>query len=71
MKTTCSFLTFRHAQNFTVTQMYQVAETFFKSLGFGPLPQSFWDDSLLEKPEDGRVDCHGNAWDFLSGKDFR
>jgi len=52
--------------------MFQLADRFFTSLGLDPVPQSFWEKSLLEKPKDGReVVCHASAWDFLDGKDFR
>ncbi len=52
--------------------MYETAEEFFKSLGFGPLLDNFYSESMLEKPSDGRsVECHGRAWDFFTGKDFR
>jgi len=59
-------------QNYTALRMFQVAEDFFKSLGFSSLPQTFWDHSMIEKPKDGRpVTCHASAWDFFNGKDFR
>ncbi|KAK2150587.1 hypothetical protein LSH36_399g03006 [Paralvinella palmiformis] len=61
-----------HDQNYTALRMFQVAEDFFKSLGFSSLPQTFWDHSMIEKPKDGRpVTCHASAWDFFNGKDFR
>ncbi len=43
------------------------------SMGFPPLADAFWELSVLQKPEDPDqvVSCHGAAWDFLNGKDFR
>ncbi|XP_025083196.1 angiotensin-converting enzyme-like isoform X2 [Pomacea canaliculata] len=59
-------------QGFTVERMFTLAEEFFVSLGLEPMPQSFWRDSMMEKPDDGRdVVCHASAWDFGDGKDFR
>jgi len=61
-----------HLQGYNATAMFQLADRFFTSLGLEPVPQSFWEKSLLEKPKDGRqVVCHASAWDFYNGKDFR
>lgn len=59
-------------KNMTAIDLFLIAEEFFTSLGLDPLPQSFWNKSLFEKPIDGReVNCHASAWDFYDGKDFR
>ncbi|XP_071493991.1 angiotensin-converting enzyme-like [Diadema antillarum] len=59
-------------QNYTVIKMYKMAEEFFISLGLDPLPDSFWNDSMLVRPSDGRiVNCHASAWDFRNQRDFR
>jgi peptidyl-dipeptidase A len=52
-------------------QMAQYGEGFFKSLGFDPLPQTFWERSLFTKPQDRDVVCHASAWDIDSQKDVR
>jgi peptidyl-dipeptidase A len=52
-------------------QMVKYGETFFTSLGFEPLPQSFWDRSLFVKPQDREVVCHASAWDIDNQKDVR
>jgi peptidyl-dipeptidase A len=52
-------------------QMVKYGETFFTSLGFEPLPKSFWDRSLFLKPQDREVVCHASAWDIDSQKDVR
>ncbi|XP_038634663.1 angiotensin-converting enzyme [Scyliorhinus canicula] len=60
------------AKNWNVTYMFRESERFFTSLGLIPMPQEFWDYSMLEKPKDGReVVCHASAWDFRNRKDFR
>ncbi|MCF6293387.1 MAG: M2 family metallopeptidase [Robiginitomaculum sp.] len=45
-------------------KMVKVGENFFTSLGFEPLPKSFWKRSLFTKPADREVVCHASAWDF-------
>jgi peptidyl-dipeptidase A len=52
-------------------QMARYGEAFFTSLGFGPLPQTFWERSLFTKPQDRAVVCHASAWDIDSQKDVR
>ncbi|KAG9343795.1 hypothetical protein JZ751_013176 [Albula glossodonta] len=54
-------------QDWNATHMFRVSEEFFTSLGLIPMPQTFWDRSMLEKPADGReVVCHASAWDFYN-----
>ena len=48
--------------------MVKYGEGFFTSMGFAPLPQTFWDRSLFIKPADRDVVCHASAWD-IDGKD--
>ena len=55
----------------TPRQMVSYGEGFFSSLGFDPLPQSFWDRSLFEKPRDRDVVCHASAWNVDSRDDLR
>ena len=38
--------------------MVAMGENFFKSLGLGQLPDSFWTKSLFVKPKDREVVCH-------------
>jgi len=52
-------------------QMARYGEAFFTSLGFEPLPQTFWERSLFTKPQDRDVVCHASAWDIDSQKDVR
>jgi len=48
--------------------MARTGERFFTSLGFAPLPKTFWERSLLTRPRDREVVCHASAWD-IDGKD--
>src|SRR5262249_55931997 len=52
-------------------QMVRYGENFFKSLGFEPLPQTFWERSLFRKPADRDVVCHASAWDIDNQEDVR
>jgi len=52
-------------------QMVRYGENFYKSLGMGPLPDTFWERSLFSKPRDRDVVCHASAWDIDSRKDVR
>jgi peptidyl-dipeptidase A len=52
-------------------QMVRYGEGFFTSLGFEPLPKSFWDRSLFIKPRDREVVCHASAWDVDNVNDLR
>jgi len=46
-------------------------ENFYKSLGFEPLPTTFWERSLFVKPADREVVCHASAWDIDNQDDVR
>lgn len=51
--------------------MVRYGEAFFGSLGFAPLPATFWERSLLTKPRDRDVVCHASAWDIDWKDDLR
>jgi peptidyl-dipeptidase A len=51
--------------------MVKYGENFFLSLGFQPLPQSFWERSLFTQPRDRDVVCHASAWDVDNKEDLR
>jgi len=51
--------------------MVKFGERFFTSLGFEPLPQTFWERSLFTKPRDREVVCHASAWDIDDDNDLR
>jgi peptidyl-dipeptidase A len=51
--------------------MVKDAENFFVSMGFAPLPQTFWERSLFTKPADRDVVCHASAWDIDNKDDLR
>ena len=52
-------------------EMVRVGEQFFSSLGFEPLPETFWQRSQFTKPQDREVVCHASAWDVDNVDDLR
>ena len=53
------------------TDMVKTGEHFYTSLGFAPLPQTFWERSMFIKPRDRDVVCHASAWDVDNIEDLR
>jgi peptidyl-dipeptidase A len=58
-------------RNTDYKQMIKYGEGFFLSLGFAPLPPTFWERSLFLKPPDRDVVCHASAWDVDFANDVR
>ncbi len=52
-------------------EMVRYGERFFTSLGFEPLPETFWERSQFTKPRDRDVVCHASAWDVDYEDDLR
>ena len=52
-------------------KMVKAGEGFFSSLGFDPLPATFWERSQFVKPADREVICHASAWDVDQVDDLR
>ena len=44
--------------------MVKTGEGFYTSLGLPPLPDTFWERSLITRPRDREVVCHASAWDI-------
>jgi peptidyl-dipeptidase A len=63
--------TILRARKTSPQDMVRYGERFFTSLGFDPLPQTFWERSLIVKPRDRDVVCHASAWDIDSVNDVR
>src|SRR5262249_34750723 len=59
------------AKNLDAKGMVRYGENFYKSLGFQPLPDTFWQRSLFVKPRDRDVVCHASAWDLDNKDDLR
>ena len=58
-------------RNLGAVEMTKTGERFFTSLGFAPLPPTFWERSMLVKPADRNVVCHASAWDVDMVEDLR
>ena len=59
------------ANKYDELKMVKTGEAFFTSLGFPPLPSTFWERSMLTRPRDREVQCHASAWDVENGQDLR
>lgn len=59
------------AKNIDEIGMVKIGEGFFSSLGFAPLPQSFYARSQFLKPRDREVVCHASAWNIDNVDDLR
>lgn len=51
--------------------MVKIGEGFFSSLGFAPLPETFYARSQFLKPADREVVCHASAWNITNVDDLR
>jgi peptidyl-dipeptidase A len=57
--------------NYTPERIVRTGEAFFSSLGFAPLPETFWRRSMITQPRDREVVCHASAWDVDNVEDLR
>lgn len=58
-------------KGYSEVDMVKVGEQFFSSLGFAPLPETFYERSMFVKPADREVVCHASAWDIDNKDDIR
>ena len=56
---------------YSAKKMVETGEGFFSSLGFEPLPETFWERSMITQPRDREVVCHASAWDLDWKDDIR
>ena len=59
------------AKGYDEIKMVKTGEGFYSSLGFAPLPDSFYARSQFLKPKDREVICHASAWDVDQKDDLR
>ncbi len=57
--------------DYTPLKIVQTGEAFFSSLGFAPLPETFYERSQITEPRDRNVVCHASAWDIDNVDDLR
>jgi peptidyl-dipeptidase A len=58
-------------RNIPPLDMVRTGERFYTSIGFAPLPKTFWERSLFVRPTDREVVCHASAWDIDVDADVR
>jgi len=58
-------------QGYDPIRMTRSAESFYTSLGFPALPETFWEHSMLTRPRDREVVCHPSAWNMDARGDVR
>src|SRR5215471_4544298 len=58
-------------RNMPPLDMVRAGERFYSSLGFAPLPKTFWERSLFTRPRDREVVCHASAWNIDLEEDIR
>ena len=58
-------------KDYDAERMVKTGEGFYTSLGMAPLPQTFWERSMITRPEDREVVCHASAWDLDNAEDIR
>ena len=59
------------ANGYDANKMVETGEAFFSSLGFAPLPDTFWERSQIVEPRDRAVVCHASAWNLDGADDIR
>ncbi|MDB5661944.1 MAG: Peptidyl-dipeptidase [Sphingomonas bacterium] len=59
------------AKGYDPVKMVKAGEGFYSSLGFAPLPETFWARSQITKPRDREVVCHASAWNLDNKDDLR
>ena len=59
------------AKGYDPMKMVKIGEGFFSSLGFDPLPETFFTRSQITKPADREVVCHASAWNINNVDDLR
>lgn len=56
-------------QKWDVKKLFTMAEEFYTSLGLDRMTDTFWEKSMLERPEGKDVQCHASASDFYTDED--
>jgi len=61
------------ANGYDAIKMVETGEAFFSSLGLRELPETFWERSMIVRPDDPNreVQCHASAWNLDDEEDVR
>ncbi len=57
--------------NYDAEQIARTSERFYTSIGLDPLPDTFWERSMITRPQDREVVCHASAWNVDNVDDLR
>lgn len=55
----------------TAEKIFRLSEEFFTSLGLLPMTDTFWEKSMMVRPEGRDVVCHASAWNLDNRNDTR
>ena len=50
------------AHGYDAAKIVHTADDWYQSIGFAPLPATFWARSMIMRPRDREVVCHASAW---------
>ena len=56
------------SHGYDAAKIVHTADNWYQSIGFAPLPATFWARSMIVRPRDREVVCHASAWS-IDGKD--
>jgi peptidyl-dipeptidase A len=59
------------SHGYDAVKIVHTADHWYQSIGFAPLPATFWERSLFTRPRDREVVCHPSAWDIDNKEDLR
>jgi peptidyl-dipeptidase A len=59
------------AHGYDAAKIVHAADNWYQSIGFAPLPATFWERSMIIRPRDREVVCHASAWDVDNKDDLR
>lgn len=59
------------AKGYDPVKMVKTGENFYSSVGLDALPATFWERSMITRPQDREVVCHASAWDLNDADDIR
>jgi peptidyl-dipeptidase A len=59
------------AHGYDAAKIVHTADNWYQSIGFAPLPATFWERSMITRPRDREVVCHASAWDVDNKNDLR
>ncbi|HYD28021.1 M2 family metallopeptidase [Brevundimonas sp.] len=59
------------SKGYDAEKMVRTGENFYVSMGLDPLPETFWERSMITRPEGREVVCHASAWDLDNLEDIR